>query len=315
MRNTVALWLANHLEMPYSNHCVPVVVYLNGNYKGQYMMTEKIGIGGGSVDIDEYKGILFEMDSNYDEDFKFAFNLYNYTATQPYSVATNQSVLPVMVKDPDLTEIADSLQTTANDYFEKWKTDFTAMAKAVMTTPADGSLKDYIDIESVVNFFMVNSLAANHEMQHPKSFYMHKDSLEGVYKFGPVWDFDWAFTYDGAEGASATAPMVSKNGDCGGYTFIKALLSNKELRALYKQKWDAFVAEGYPQMLEYMERYATMIEPSAKENGVLWPADYSVSWRKSESSFDFRKNFEALKSWIESRVAYCNTHANYGLYE
>lgn len=146
------------------------------------------------------------------------------------------------------------------------------MLTAVMTTPSTGSLKEYIDIESVVNFFMVNSLSSNHEMRHPKSFKLYKDSLDGVYKFGPVWDFDWAFTFDGREGAPANTPMVDNNGDCGGYTFIKALLSNEEIRTLYQQKWNAFVKDGYPELKAYMEEYATLIEPSAKENGVLWPA-------------------------------------------
>lgn len=41
MRNTVALWLANYLEMPFANHCIPVKVYFNGICKGQYMLTEK----------------------------------------------------------------------------------------------------------------------------------------------------------------------------------------------------------------------------------------------------------------------------------
>ena len=183
-----------------------------------------------------------------------------------------------------------------------------------MTTPSTGSLKEYIDIESVVNFFMVNSLSSNHEMRHPKSFKLYKDSLDGVYKFGPVWDFDWAFTFDGREGAPANTPMVDNNGDCGGYTFIKALLSNEEIRTLYQQKWNAFVKDGYPELKAYMEEYATLIEPSAKENGVLWPADHSVGWRLSESSFDFRENFDKLKAWIQQRINYCNEDPNFGLY-
>ena len=312
MRNTVALWLANYLEMPFANHCIPVKVYFNGICKGQYMLTEKTGIGSGSVDIDEEKGMLFEIDSNYDEDYKFAYDLYSHTAVQNGN--NNQGTLPVMISDPDLTEIAPALGLTADEYFDTWKNDFSAMLTAVMTTPSTGSLKEYIDIESVVNFFMVNSLSSNHEMRHPKSFKLYKDSLDGVYKFGPVWDFDWAFTFDGREGAPANTPMVDNNGDCGGYTFIKALLSNEEIRTLYQQKWNAFVKDGYPELKAYMEEYATLIEPSAKENGVLWPADYSVDWRLSESSFDFRENFDKLKAWIQQRINYCNEDPNFGLY-
>lgn len=314
MRNAIALWTANYLEMPFANHCVPVKVYFNGIYKGAYMLTEKIGIGGGSVDIDENTGMLFELDSNYDEDFKFYFNLNNYSTASNVNNGKT-SYIPVMVKDPDLTEVCAALGTTTTAYFETWKNDFADMAKAIMSTPANGSLKDYIDLDQAANFFLVNSLASNHEMKHPKSLYIHKESLEGVYKFGPVWDFDWAFTFDGYEGAPATTPLVRSNGDCGGYTFIKALFRNEEFRAVYKKKWDEFVTTGYPMLKAYMEEYANLIEPSAIENGQLWPADHSVNWRLSESSFEFRKNFEALKTWLEQRVSYCSGHANYGVYE
>lgn len=70
-------------------------------------------------------------------------------------------------------------------------------------------------------------------------------------------------TFDGREGAPANTPMVDNNGDCGGYTFIKALLSNEEIRTLYQQKWNAFV-KMVTRLKAYMEEYATLIEPSAK---------------------------------------------------
>lgn len=302
MRNAVALWTANYLEMPYANHCVPVKVYFNGIFKGAYMLTEKIGIGGGSVDIDEYKGMLFEIDTNYDEDFKFQFRSGNI-------------LLPVMVKDPDLTEICDSLGVTTTAYLSKWESDFTEMANAVVNVSPD--IDKYIDLEQAAKFFIVNSLAGNHEMEHPKSLYIHKDSIDGVYKFGPVWDFDWAFTFNGKEGASAKQPLVKNNSDAQytGATFLKRLMQNEKFLEVYKSTWNRFVTEGYPELRAYMEEYATLIEPSAKENGLLWPADASVSWRITESSFNFRTNFETLKKWLDERISYCNSHSTYGLYE
>lgn len=308
MRNTMALWLANYLGMPYSNHCVPVKVYLNGIDKGQYMLTEKIGVGGGSVDIDETTGMLFELDSNYDESFEFR-----------YYFNGNKNI-PVMVKDPDLEELAADPEVTnitdAKAYFALWQEDFTKMADAVTQRASTESLSDVIDLESAVNFFLVNGLSNNHEMSHPKSLYIHKKSLnEGeVYHFGPVWDFDWAFTFDGAEGASATIPLVYKDGDCAGYTFLKCLFNNQEFRKLYKAKLDEFYTTGYPEMKKYMEEYANLIEPTAVENGVLWPTYDHASWCRVTGSFEFRKNFETLKQWIDRRLNYMRSDANYGLY-
>lgn len=315
MRNVIALWVARYLNLPYSNHALPVNVYLNGNYKGAYMMTEKIGIGSGSVDIDEYKGILFELDSNYDEDYKFKVALSGNYELNPYYTSA-QNLLPVMVKDPDLKEIADSLQTTPDALLKNWSADFQQMVKAVMTTSTSQSLSKYIDINQAADFFIVNGIANNHEMQHPKSLYIYKDSIDDVYKFGPVWDFDWAFTFDGSEGASPTVPLVKSNGSNGGYTFLSKLFANQEFRTIYKTKLESFIKEGYPQLLEYIENYANIIEPSAKTNGLQWPYSYQPgSYYHPDCSFDFRKNLETLKKWLDNRLSYMINHQNYGLYQ
>ncbi len=308
MRNAIALWLANYFEMPYANHCIPVKVYLNGINKGQYMLTEKIGIGGGSVDIDETKGMLFELDSYYDEDFKFTYKFTKSNSSTTYR-------LPVMVKDPDLTELAEDPEVTnitnANEYLNLWKEDFTKMADAITKRAASESLSDVIDLEDAVNFFLVNSLANNHEMNHPKSLYIYKKSLDAgeVYHFGPVWDFDWAFTFSGSEGASAMIPLVTNDGDYSGATFFKLLFANTEFRKLFKAKFDDFVKNGYPMLKEFMEEYATLIEPTSIENGVLWPEDGMAI-----GSYNFRSNFETLKKWIEDRINYMSFHSNFGLY-
>lgn len=308
MRNAIALKTAQLLDMPYTNHSVPVEVYLNGYYKGAYMLTEKIGINGGSVDIDENKGMLFEIDTNYDEDFKFRYYFkYN-------GVMKN---LPVMVKDPDLTELEEDDETgefKAADYFAQWQADATKMLDAVTTRSATESLADVLDINSVANFVLVNLVARNLELTHPKSVYMYKEELGegGVYHFGPVWDFDWAFTYDNSEGKGAYNQVVFQtDGKAGGCSFFRLLLNNKEVRDMIEKKWALFYSEIWPELKQYMEEYAALIEPSAKTNGMTWPRDGKV---KNESTFEFRQKYDTLRSWLEKRVEWINTHKNRGLY-
>jgi spore coat protein CotH len=78
MRNAVALKIAQLLGISYTNHCIPVNLILNGKYRGSYMLTEKVGLNSASVDVkDEAKAILFELDTNYDEAYKFKSPIYN----------------------------------------------------------------------------------------------------------------------------------------------------------------------------------------------------------------------------------------------
>ena len=303
MRNTIAFWIANYLEIPFSNHAIPVRVIFNGIDKGAYLLTEKLGIGGGSVDIDEDKGMLFELDTNYDEDYKFKYKNNGYN-------------LPVMVKDPDITDINLPEGYTVDQYFAAWQADFTEMADAVTANDPNADLSKYIDLEQMAKFFVVAVFSNNHEFEHPKSFYLHKEELgeNAVYKFGPNWDYDWAFTFNGHEGAPANVPLVSSDGGGTGGKFVKSLFQNTAFRQIFKETWDKFIAEGYPQLRAFMDDYARLIEPQAIANGKMWPDDNSVSWRISRSSLEFRQNYQELEEWIETRINYCNSHANYGIH-
>ena len=45
---------------------------------------------------------------------------------------------------------------------------------------------------------ILNELVFNIELGHPKSVFFYRKSSEAPLEWGPVWDFDWAFGYAGA---------------------------------------------------------------------------------------------------------------------
>lgn len=295
MRNAVALKMGQLLEMPFTNHCQPIRVYFNGIFKGAYFITEKIGITGASVDIDEESGILFEMDTNFDEAYKFTSMYYS---------------LPMMVKDPDLSEIAELKGVTPQSLLETWGDDFEAFESKVFY---GDDLSGSFDMESLVNYMLVYNVCGNREPAWPKSVYLYKASLDDVYHFGPIWDFDWGFTYnDGVENKLPNLPLMDLSSwEKRGASFFIQLFSRPEFRTLYQEKFDNFKQNLLPTLLEYMDEYADEIEPSAIENGVVWAPEEG----RTEGSFNFRENVKTLKQWIIDRVEYISNHENFGLYD
>jgi len=69
--NPVAMTIGQMLELPFTNHVVPVTVTLNGQYQGVYTFTEQVERSKTRVNIDKKKGALLELDQYFDEDFKF----------------------------------------------------------------------------------------------------------------------------------------------------------------------------------------------------------------------------------------------------
>lgn len=303
LRNTVAFWVAQRLGLPYTNHSVHCNVYLNGRYKGLYMMTEKIGIGGGSVDIDETTGIMFELDKNYDEDFQFKHPV------------TAKLSLPVMVKDPDLTEIKPD-EAERETYWKAWQADFGEMADAVMAKGVN--IGEYLDLQEAARYILVYSVACNRELNHPKSANMFKEGLgkDFKYRLGPIWDFDWSTGYRAAGPTMNTynRVLISEENTYPGSAFYMALLKNEAFMAVYREVWKDFYTNIFPDMMGYIDEQAYLIEPSAKRDGVLWPDAQASVEAYAISSFNTAKHISDLKTWLTNRVKWLNGHARLGLY-
>ncbi|MDE6026843.1 MAG: CotH kinase family protein [Muribaculaceae bacterium] len=288
MRNVLAMWLAKRLGVPYANTMVPCHVFINGHYAGAYTLTEKVGINSGSVDIEETEGMLFELSVEYDEKYKFRSEEWN---------------LPVMVKDPDFDELYEDEPEglTPEERLALWQEDFNH-AEALVK---EGRPEEAFDMESAVNYFMLYEFVKNSEIGYPKSFYIHKKSMgeEDKYYFGPAWDFDVAFNMLVLRD-DAAAP-ASPEGEIWVNALIDEMKESKMFRKLYKEKREIFQEEILPEMLDYLDNYAALIEPSAKLNGLRWPeSGFYGSWTAVEPSFDTKRHVDELRDWLIERAEY-----------
>lgn len=294
LRNSIAMWIANKLDIPYTHSNIPVRVNFNGIDKGMYMLSEKLGINKYSVNIPEETAILWEMDTNYDEEYKFITPIYN---------------IKIQVKDPDLNEISGIREQTAEELFEDWKADFIQLEQAV----AEGDFTDYIDINSLVNYILVYDICSNWEINHPKSTYFYKESKEDKYKIGPVWDFDWAFTFSGSEGKSPEQPLFLNPSQHKGSAFFQNIIKDERFITLFEERLKYFVEDVYPDLFEAIDEMAAGIEPAAKENGLLWPMTDAAD-STFVTSFNHHQNVETLKQWIRQRVAFIIDDSSLGLF-
>lgn len=278
MLNAVAMKTGQLLGLPFTNHIVPVDVTINGKYMGNYMFTEQVEISEARVNVDDVDGVLLELDTNYDEDWKFKSGNYN---------------LPVMVKDPEVTSDAR---------MERIKSDFHLLENAVASADfPNTNYKEYIDINSLVNYLIVYNLTQNMEINHPKSTYMHKEAKSNKYTMGPIWDFDWGFDYEGKNvhftAYNRALFPVSGMEPAIGRSFFGRFFLDPEFKALYKQRWNEFTANKLPELYDYLNRYAASIEISKE-------ADYQ-KWKFAGKNF--KEEVKKLNEWLANRVKYIDS--------
>ena len=81
LTNAIGYRVAGMMGVVAANHVVPVDLYLNGEYRGSYNFTEKTGFSNNSVDIaDETNATFLELDSYYDETYKFKSTFFVFHA-------------------------------------------------------------------------------------------------------------------------------------------------------------------------------------------------------------------------------------------
>lgn len=291
MKNAVAFKIAQQLGMPYCNHSIPVNLVLNGTNHGSYQLTEKVGINAGSIDIDENKGILWELDIHLDEAFQFTPKAYP---------------IPAMVKDPDFMEIADGNIEKAQELWAFWKTDLEAALDSIK----HGNWKNAFDIHHLADYILINNILGNHEISHPKSVFLYKEAPEEKYKFGPAWDFDWTMGYQ----FNVSTPIINIKSPINSM-YLK-ILESPDFQKVFSEKFAEFKDCYLPALLKYIDEYAASIRLSAYQDADIWtqervldnPANPPI--RKSR----FDDAVLEFKEWLLLRIALIEASPNFLLY-
>ncbi len=257
LANAIAMKAGQLIDAPYTNHIIPVELYMNGRYLGNYMFTEKVGMANNSVDIDETLGYMLELDDYYDENYKFKSNNYN---------------LPVNVKEPDLTEYSAA---EANTRFTSIKNDFNEFETALYNK---NDIEPYVDMDALARFIFTNELVLNQELGHPKSTYLWKEDLASEASkivFGPLWDFDWGFGYESTSSycySGATSSFISSSmAYRPGAQFFGDIVNNQAFKKYYYKVWQEFIEDGHLQeLLDYVDDYYKFSKTSFEHNATEW---------------------------------------------
>ena len=267
--NTVAFELGQRFNgQLFENNYAHVEVVLNGEYLGSYLLTEHMRVGVGRVDIDPVTDYLVELDVYYDEDPKFKTNILN---------------LPVMIKSPDFG-------TDINNAEYQFIIDSLNMFDVALSDSnfPNNNWKDLVDLDSFVDFIMINEIVRNTELNHPKSTYLC--SINGIIQMSHLWDFDWAF---GLGGNTSVNVSTAGNRYRGG-SFFSRLFLDSEFSARYKARW----IEKYDEistMPIFIENMYNKLQLSADLNGRRW------------YTYNFRDEIDKLKTWWDHRVNFLDS--------
>lgn len=161
IRNSLALALADDLGLAYSSRSQFAEVYVDGVYKGCFLLVEPVQAGSERVDINEAQH-EYLLEINPRDFFQFYTPIYEYS---------------LVVKAPEKPA----------DYELQWLSDFFTEAETAIDSGNRESIEQYLDLDSFLDSYLIYELFKNLDTNRFSTYFYIQD---GKLFSGPVWDFD-----------------------------------------------------------------------------------------------------------------------------
>lgn len=294
LRNDVSFQMSTRIGMFWTPHSAFVEVMLNGVYEGTYQLTEKVEVSKarlniGSIDATDNSGTdltggyLGEIDNYRGQTLNFNDFLG----------------LPIGLEDPDPPTAEQAAYWTA-----AFKQAEMTLYSANFTDPNTGWQSAW-DLQSNVNYFIVEELAGNQDADDWSSDYFYKPRSEPRFYRGPVWDMDVSLGNDDYGAIeSPNVPWVSTQS-----AWYVRLFQDPAFVAAVKAEWKTI----RPQMVTlstYIDTRAAALTQAATNNYGRWPILDERIWPNPAISSTFQGEVNQMKAWLTARIAYMD--ATYG---
>lgn len=275
LRNATALYMGSISRLDYTPRYHFVEVMLNGRYNGTYQLCEKLKISVDCVDVGE-DGFLLEIDAK--------------AETTDVTFKTSHIGNPVNIKEPDVT---------ADDEDYAYVKDFVTEAERTLyadhfTDPQSGWQK-YLDMDSFVDWYLINEIAKNNDAVFFSSCYMNL-RRGGKLKMGPLWDFDIAFGN----------VNYNENYDVEGFWVQRAgwyhrLFQDPAFVARVKERL-AFFCDHEDDIMNEINANVDYLSFSVIENNNRWGTLYTYTWPNNDIWGNYQNEVQYLKGWLHRRL-------------
>lgn len=281
MRNKLSFSLADQLGMTYAPDCAYVDLWINGEYRGTYLVCEKVELGTTRLNLNDPKGVLMEQDEAY-------------FAAEDIWIENHSTGKHFVVKESVTEDDPALLQEAVKDFDDA----LNAFMEYAATTPDDAitlqSLSRYIDVDSFLQYYLVNEFVLNRESAG-SSFYWYKDGEQDVLHLGPVWDFDTCMGND-VENADSHQTAHIYN-----HIVFRKLLSIPVVRDEMSRLLLDYAA-AFGGMDDKAESLYTLLQASASMNYTRWD-DLKGGFGGKGTYFagTYQEAKENLSTWLGKR--------------
>ena len=294
VRDFVSYKLSNSIGQ-YASRAEYCELLLNGEYKGIYMLLEKLKADDSRIDIKKVDeddntlpkitgGYITKADKIEGEEVE-AWQMQNYAGWE--TKYAHEHPKP------------DEVTTDQHDYIQAVFFDLDQKSLDANVSLSDG-YPSIIDIPSFVDFILINELASNPDAYQFSTFF-HKDR-RGKLRAGPIWDLNLSFGNDlffwGFDRSKYNVWQFM-DGNVGS-KFWQNLFNEPNFKCYLARRWNQLTATGQPlsenKIFELIDQTVSLITEAVGRQELQWNFD-----------IDFTSRINTMKSFVTQRIAWLST--------
>ena len=288
LRNDLAFYMGHEMtSLDWTPNFEQVDLMLNGEYKGIYQLGEKVKIAKKRVNVGD-DGFIMEIDvrASSEDDARY-FEIEHI----PH---------PVNIKDPEV-EYDDENYLYAKAFVES--ADAALFSESF--TDVENGWQKYLDLESFVDWYLINEISRNLDSKFYSSCYMNL-KRGGKIKMGPLWDYDIAFggyptTWSAASTANNPEGFYIKEG----VAWYSRLFQDPVFLTRVKERFSV-IYNNKQDIFDHIDQKANDLKYKVIEDNKKWGTITDASAESSDVLLEYQNNVDYLKTWISTRLEWLN---------
>ncbi len=314
MRDVITYSLSNSIGR-YASRTRYCEVLINGEYRGVYMLFEKIKRDKNRVNISKLDstgvtgdaltgGYIFKIDK-----LDITGNEGWYSTFAPFTGAKQKILYQYTYPKPE--DITEAQKTYIKNYMFNFEVN--------MMMPAyDDTITGYskiLDVSSAVDYFLINELTKNVD-GFRLSFYLYKDkdSKNSKLFLGPYWDYNHGFGNSDYYAASlingwqltylTTNPTFMSTDQFQPPFWWGRLLQDKVFMGKVRLRWIELRKKQFllNKINTVIDSLVVHLSESQQRNFIKWPILNTYVWPNAYVGGSYTNEITYLKKWISDRT-------------
>lgn len=208
---------------------------------------------------------------------------------------------------------ARNIQAEQSIHIREYIYSFEKSLKSTDFMDSVSGYRKYIDVNSFIDFFIINEVSKNIDGYRLSSFlFKDRDSKGGKLFMGPLWDFNLGFgNANYCDGSNITGFSYLFNNECSDDGFLvpfwwERFLEDSVFKTSLKNRWDELRSGPLHEdsIMYYTDSLKSLLNEPVKRNFQKWRILGHYLWPNSYVGNTYSQEIDYLKRWIKNRLVW-----------